>query len=243
MPMEINEARKKVAEQVLEYWYTIDFLNQGALKTEETKRDREQYSYVMSNPHMFSVLMRKTQLNENDNILTLISNLQNKIDKKRNELYEDKKIRQVGEDCCHGNITVMVGRINRSFITAQIAGILNCEPPLNPSTDHLAWASFLITPEGKYIKGSFSLSPILWAVHNILHSESGKSMYEMLDHGAYLSACKEFDMPEETVLTTYNRIIEIADKIYSEYILSDNMNQEDADSRLRRSSKTQFPVM
>ena len=68
MPIAIEPQRQRLMEQFLEYWYTVDFMNQEALQTENTRRDREMYSSVMHNPEKFSSLYRHTKL-ENGQII------------------------------------------------------------------------------------------------------------------------------------------------------------------------------
>jgi len=99
--------------------------------------------------------------------LILSADTLRKIQSKRQKEDEQTGIKKPSAPCCHGRITVYVGSINRAYLSNRIASQLNCDSPGNPSADRLALASFQLSDEGKYVRGSFSLSPILWAVQRI----------------------------------------------------------------------------
>lgn len=37
----MDTQRERLVQEVLEYWYTADFLNQGSLQTEITRREKD----------------------------------------------------------------------------------------------------------------------------------------------------------------------------------------------------------
>ena len=226
----IEPARKKLMEQVLEYWYTVDFLNQGALQTEQTRRDRENYAFAMSHPKQFGMLYRHDDLSEGESILDKIKTLESKIESKRKIEDINQENASSMKPCCHGKVTVYVGSTSRAFLTSQVARLLNCEPPLNPSADYLAWASFQLTNEGKYIHGTFSLSPIVWAVGRILKKEQHSTMYEVLDPDAYKAATDELAPDDMESFVSYNNIRSLADKVFEATIKPISADSEEAES-------------
>lgn len=229
MAMNIEPQRQRLMEQVLEYWYTTDFMNQGALQTEQTRRDRENYAFVMSHPKQFGALYRHEFLHENDNILDKIKQLEDLIESKRKQEDEQNGSSKPAAPCCHGRITVYVGSINRAYLSNRIAGQLGCESPSNPSADRLALASFQLSDEGKYIKGSFSLSPILWAVRRIDEKAAGATMYEVLDPDEYQSAQSGCELNEKEQTVKFSEIYGLAEKIIEETVTSANVNVDEAD--------------
>ena len=66
MAMKIEPERQRLMEQVLEYWYTAGFMNQGSLQTEQTRRDKENYAFAMNHPKQFGSLYRHEFLLEGE---------------------------------------------------------------------------------------------------------------------------------------------------------------------------------
>ena len=229
MAMKIEPERQRLMEQVLEYWYTADFMNQGSLQTEQTRRDKENYAFAMNHPKQFGSLYRHEFLLEGESILNKINQLEEIINSKRQKEDEQAGINKASAPCCHGRITVYVGSINRAYLSNRIASQLNCDPPSNPSADRLALASFQLSDEGKYVKGSFSLSPILWAVQRIDRRSSGMTMYEVLDPDEYQATQAGYELNEKETTVSYEEIQKIADKIIEETVTAIDADVEDAD--------------
>lgn len=229
MAKQIDPERRKLIGQVLEYWYTVDFLNQGALQTEQTRRDKENYAFTMSHPLQFGSLYRHEFLPEGEDILARIRQLQNQIDERKRAVSEKEK-RGDPPGCCHGRITVCVGSVNRAYLSNGIAALLDCDPPLNPSADRLALASFQLTDEGKYIRETFSLSPVVWAVRRIADRKPGASMYEVLDPDEYKGAKAGFEPDDKTPVTSYEDLRKITDEVIAQ-TMGPLHPREDADVR------------
>ncbi len=208
MSMKLDSERQRLMSQVLRYWYTIDFLSQADIETEETLQEREIYINVMKNPRMLSSLFRHDSLETGEDILEKISVLEQKIETRKKEMEEKSAsgAEKKTEPCCHGNITVYIGGIDHSYLSFRIAELLHCEPPRNPSARKLALACFKITEEGKYIRGSFSISPIVWAVRRISEYPQSSDMYEVLDPDAYLHAQNGREQEDGTELRSYDAI-------------------------------------
>ncbi len=227
MAANIHPDRQKLMEQVLEYWYTVDFLNQGSLQTEQNRRDKENYAFVMSHPFQFGSLYRHTDLQEGENILGQIRQIERRIADKQNELEKLKGKEPSESQCCHGRITVYVGSINRAYLSLRIAKLLECEPPSNPSADRMALASFQLTEDGKYLKGSMSISPILWAVQRIIGREKNQTMYEVLDPEAYRASQESFELIEKQEMTGWEDIQNFAKKLMEDMVAAIHADQDD----------------
>ncbi len=230
MPMSIDPERKKIVSQVLEYWYTTDFLNQGALHTEETRRDRENYAFVMKHPGRFGSLYRHVPLKEGGDITDEIARLEETIARRRREEEEESGRTVNAAPCCHGRITVYLGSTSRAFLTARIARDLDCDPPANPSADKLAWAALQLNEEGKYIRGTFSLSPVIWAAGRIALRQEGMSMYEVLDPAACRTAREALAPDEGAALGTYEALRSLADRVFEETVRPIGGDAEEAGS-------------
>ena len=214
MAMQLDPERQKLIEQVLEYWYTVDFLAQGGLNTEETRRERENWSFAMNHPTRFSIIYRHVDLNPGEDILCQVSSVEDLIRSKRDELEPVGGYGRVIKPPCHGKVTVYLGAIDQSYLSLAIANELQCEPPLNPSSAKLALASMQLNEDGEYIKGTLSLSPIAWALGRIMGRKAGDSMYDTLDPAAYKSSAVELE-PEkdEKVLKLFHKREAYSDKV------------------------------
>ncbi|MBQ8072579.1 MAG: ATP-binding protein [Clostridia bacterium] len=226
MAMEMDPKRQQLIEQVLEYWYTVDFLAQGGLNTEETRRDRENRSFAMSYPTRFSVLYQHTDLNPGENVVSRIKEVEASIEAKRREYLGPNA--ELPSPPTHGKITVYLGAIDQAFLSIAIAQELNCEPPLNPSSAKLALASLQLTNDGKYVKGTLSLSPVVWALRRIHDQKAGASMYDTLDPDEYNTSNTEFEPSSEQELVSYSDLFALTEKIIETTVVPVCINKEEA---------------
>lgn len=230
MTSPLDSNRQRLMEQVLKYWYTIDFLSQADVDMEETLRERETYKNVMKNPRMLTSLYRHDQLSDGESILDKIQQLEQKIELRKQQL-EEKSASPGGkkpEPCCHGNITVYIGGIDHSYLSFRIAEQLHCEQPKNPSARKLALACFKITEEGKFIRGSFSISPIVWAVKRIVESTQNSDMYETLDPDVYMRAQEAWEQDDGRALYTYTDLYKLTRDIINDAVSSINADEKEA---------------
>ena len=107
-------------------------------------------------------------------------------------------VRQEAEACRMkkwGNITVYIGKVRREACIRCIAEKLpfQNEEDKRPerSFDEIACVSLQLTPEGKYVRHSLSLSTIVWAMKQI-KSCSGR-LSECLEEGAYRAEVSELE--------------------------------------------------
>lgn len=228
MPMQIDQQKQQLMEQVLEYWYTVDFMNQGSLRTEQTRQNRELYSSVMRNPERLTVLMRHDFLREGENILDIIKTLERTIQDKYEQKQKESESRLAPILPCHGKITVYVGTLNRAFLSNMLAELLSCDPPLNPGADQVAIASFQLNEDGVYIKNTFSFSPLVWAITRIRNREEGASMFSILDPEKYKETKSVVAFDEKEPTSNYEKINKIVNKIIEDSVKPLVFNPEEA---------------
>ena len=229
MSTQLDPKRQNLMKQVLKYWYTIDFLSQPGLDIEETLREREVYASVMRNPRMLTSMYRHATLKEGESILEKIQSLECKIEARKEEQEKDaKSANRKPVPCCHGSITVYTGIISHAYLSFCIAERLQCEPPKNPSADKLALACFKISEEGKYIRGSFSLSPIVWALRRIVESNDITDMYSLLDPEAYLHDQASWEQ-EENSLYTFDDLYRLTRSLIEDVVTALGTDEEEAE--------------
>ena len=97
----------------------------------------------------------------------------------------DKSIEQIvkreADECgmqLWGNITFYIGKVKRERCIEGIAKIVACDVnDLKPekSSDSIAMVSLQLSPEGKYVENSLSLSSIIWALNVIKNQNANLS--------------------------------------------------------------------
>ena len=231
MAIKLDPAQQNLMKQVLKYWYTVDFLSQSGLDTTETLREREVYASVMKNPQMLTSMFRHASLNEGENILEQISLMEQKIETRKEKLQQESPLASKAstEPCCHGNITVYVGNISHAYLSFRIAELLHCELPKNPSADKLSLACFKISEEGKYIRGTFSISPIVWAARRISEHPENTDMYEVLNPEEYIHAQIAWEQDEGVSLYSYEDICRLANSLIDDTVESVHVDREAAE--------------
>lgn len=144
------------AEKVLDYWFTVEFLSQDKYPT--LTRDMEKNIKVLKN----GTGSRKRERKSVSHFLLFDRN-------KDTDFYEaiiaETKACQM---TCWSNLTFYLGTVKRESCIQSIAKYLHYQgerPERN--TDEIAWASFQLSPEGKYIEKTLSISSILWALNKI----------------------------------------------------------------------------
>ena len=230
MANHLDPARQNLMKQVLKYWYTVDFLSQSGIDTTETLREKEIYASVMKNPRMLTSMYRHASLTEGESILEQIQTLEQKIESRKAKIEEEtpSQGKSSSEPCCHGNITVYLGCIDHAYLSFRIADQLQCDPPQNPSANKLALACFKVTEEGKYIRGSFSISPIVWAVRRIAESSENIDMYEVLDPVEYMHAQNAWEQEEDKPLYSYEDLYQLTRSLIQDTVVSIEAEEDEA---------------
>lgn len=156
---------KELGLKVLDYWYTIEMLQQPALPRRE---ERGYYGKISKiSEHMAY----------DKEMLSAL----------------DEKVASLGLHS-YGNITCYIGQIDRELCIEKLASLLGrkADSP-EKSYDKIAWASLQFTNKGEYIENSFSLSPVLWAIDELTQSKKRKNIGECLRPEAYAEAIERFN--------------------------------------------------
>lgn len=180
---------QKIAENVLDYWYTLEFLSQDTLTglsyEERRKNDEAVKAASVRSGGPQSVAAEKSE----PKVLKLITPVASDTDLCGLAAAEAKRH---GMSCC-GNLSVYVGKIQRESCTQAIARKLQEEDSRpEASGDEIACFSLQLTPEGCYIEKTFSLSPMIWAISR-LEKAKGKSLAQYLSHEAYRTEVEAYD--------------------------------------------------
>ena len=191
MPQNTPSPKQKIAETILDYWYTLEFLSQDTLPRlsyDERRKNDEAAKAASAGNNSFApskpappksapkALKLITPVTPDTNICELTAS-----EAKRHGM------------TCWGNISVYVGKIQREQCTQAIARRLQ-EEDVRPEVSHdeIACFSIQLTPSGSYIEKSFSLSPMIWAVSRLEKSQ-GKSLAQYLSQQEYRSDVEAYD--------------------------------------------------
>ncbi len=173
---------RKLTEKILAYWFTLEFLGQdryphkelteafGAAKElkERLRKGRKGYKFVSD----FVTLQPQQSLSE--------------------------AIRQEARMCRMkkwGKITVYIGKVQREACIKcfedkiPFAGEKEKRP--EKSFDDIACLSLQLSPEGRYVPDSLSLSTIVWAMKQV--ADCRGRQVECLDEAVYQSAVEELE--------------------------------------------------
>lgn len=176
-------SRTQSAEKILEYWFALEFLSQDKYPDyRNTKNKIDKHKKKVIN---------KTAKNKSIGDFILLTNK----DIKKN-LYEI--VANEAFDCDMkkwGNITIYIGKVKREKCIECISKILpfdqKDEKRPEKNNDTIAWMSLQLSPEGNYVRGSLSLSTIIWALNQI---KSGKKEFSSsLDGKLYDNAVQEIE--------------------------------------------------
>lgn len=178
--MNKNASSKKqmIAESILDYWYTLEFLSQDTLPKlsyEERRKNEEAVKINTAKPAP-KVLKLLTPVKENASFTELASS-----EAERHGM------------SCWGNITIYAGKIRRERCIRSIARSLKEEdsrPEIN--NDEIACFCIQLSPSGSYIEASFSMSPLIWAVSHLERAE-GESLSQCLSQQAYREDVEVFE--------------------------------------------------
>lgn len=198
-----NEIAKEKIHKILEYWYTIEFLDQDNFpngrnyleKIRNHRRDLKQGKLVNTKQLMVFADITNTEIMQNVH----------------NEVKEC-------EMNCWGNITVYIGKIKRELCIRTLISKLGIKEDKRPETsvDRIALASFQVTPVGKYVDNSLSLSPVLWAVKQIdsKNDDVAKKINQDLYDGD-VSTLEHILTPKEDDNERYRILLDDINRLYT----------------------------
>ncbi|GEM_PF-152770 len=165
MKTSTHPTKETIAEQILDYWHTLEFLGQDALPSltyEERRKNAEAVKRVQAGG---------APGKEAPKVLRLITPVERGCDL-LGVVRREAERHGMG---CWGNITVYAGRNRRERWIREIARALD-EEDARPeeSQEEIAWFGLELSPQGAYIERTFSLSPIIWALNHI-EAQAGKT--------------------------------------------------------------------
>ena len=150
----------KIAEKILDYWFTIEFLTQDKFPVQkvDSKKEIKEAKEGKSKRKKLSCFQVFDD-NTIDNIYeTIVSEV---------------------EKCgmkCWSNLTFYLGKVKREGCIQSIAKAIHYEgnwPEKN--ADDIACISFQLADDGRYIEQTLSLSTIIWALNQISKDQSNIS--------------------------------------------------------------------
>lgn len=173
--------KNSLAEKVLDYWFAIEFLSQDKYPfnyevQNRVKKLKADYARGKSKYKSIETFIQLTPQNINTSIYNIV---------KKEAL-----------DCGMtkwGNITFYIGMVKREQCIQEIVKTLQLdsiekERP-EKSTDSIAMISLQLSPEGKYIEKSLSLSTVLWALNEIKKEKGDLS--QIIHSSSYRMTLKE----------------------------------------------------
>ena len=215
--------KELLSEKILDYWFAMDFLSQDKYPDiQDIQRRIKEHKETISKDN--GEVKQKSI--ENFIFLTGKDTAEN--------LYEI--IRREAVACgmkLWGNLTVYIGKVKREKCIECLAAALpfseeDGERP-EKNADEIAWASLQLSSEGKFLKYSLSLSPIIWAIEQIKSARGNIS--EALDNKLYRGAVEELEsiFPDEIVsLGKLHRLYEKIEKRYMKGNIENTGNTNDA---------------
>ena len=179
-------------EKILEYWFMLEFLAQDKYPAAgiDIRNIQNKVSELKKN-----VLKGGTGKKVINNFVTL---------KKDDNLYEVLSSEAKG---CRmnswGNLTVYIGAIKREACIESIAKEIQIKGDIErpeESGDKIAGISLQLSPEGKYIEHSLSLSTIMWAMNQVKGTTG--NVVDRFDERQYKREVKSFE--KELVLPKFS---------------------------------------
>lgn len=245
----MREQDREVAKKVLDYWFTLEFLAQD--KYPETGKLRNEVEQFKGRTGKDSVKRKK--------ILWDAVSLEGICGSERLMDVAFAEAVACGMKCW-GNMTVYLGKVKREACIHWIGRALPGKGTERPemSREAIAWASFQVTPEGRYCSHSLSLSPMVWALKQIRNCSRGLS--GCLDEKKYRAAVEgleerlfgQHSQEEEGLMVTVEILKALSGTIRKEYIeevfcteehgKEDMGSQEDMDFGLEEKYDIFFPL-
>ena len=177
----MDESKKKKVLKILEYWKMVELLSQVDIPLESNDNKK----------HIKDVVEGKTDKSKPPiDKLEIFNHIS--IEKEKFELEEIISVNQEVNNkypFLGGEIAVIVGEIKRNDFVEHLGKFFN--PSDNqidlsyPDNSMLAWCSYKLDHEGKYVEKSFKLSPILWAAAEWNKLKKVKNMSFSLEKSEY----------------------------------------------------------
>lgn len=192
----MEEIIKKQVLEILDYWKIIEFLSQKNIPQQDSK-----YKKSIDKKEIF-IELKSFDFNIREQL--------NK-DKRENSDYSS-----IGED-----FSYCVGKIKRNTVVEYLAQYIenkNESPEVSYNENEaIAWCSFKTDLNGAYIKDSFQLSPILWAISIWDKSNTQKNQDFYLDKNKYDNTVVNLDKNLQGKKVT-SFLSDLYKKIFNDYV-------------------------
>lgn len=153
----------KTVIEILDYWNIIELLTQDAFCSGAVD--------INSNIKLQKEKIKNKDTNISKSLIGLVY-----LRKNADDIYSS--IEKLARECKMtrwGNLTIYIGRIKRERIIKDIIDIIapgEYDKRPEKDSDDIAAVSLQLSPEGKYIDGSISISPVLWVHSNLIKKKS-----------------------------------------------------------------------
>ena len=196
-------------DNIIEYWKNIEFLGQAEIPAEkpEDRVNNKKAKNQMKNKNGTKLLVKK---------ICLFHEIKDGVNVE-NFLMQDGQ-EYSAYHVLGDNLYYCFGNIKREKCTALIANQVHYESELRPEkqSDSIAWFAFKTTTDGAYVRGSLSVSPVLWAI-DVMKKQGIKELDRAISYQNYRTFIKEF---ENQFFNKEKLFVSDINKIYKEFIIN-----------------------
>ena len=179
-----------IIKEVLNYWYITEFLCQDTFPRWD-ERDRKKADKIKKMNALYTGNFdlgndRKEEMK----YLPIFCKVTG------NSIYETiRNLAQEYRMTRWSNITIYIGCIQREFCIERIAYLLGeADKRCEKNTEKIACISLETGQDMRYVKGSFSLSPIIWAMRQLEGVSQKQNAYKRLDKSIYDEKISQYDL-------------------------------------------------
>lgn len=152
-----------IVKEVLNYWYITEFLCQDKFPTWDEKDKKRAKKIKAQNANRLRFVSSEEEKREEIKYLPIFCEVTG------NSVYE--VIRGLAEEygmTRWSDITIYIGCIQREFCIERIASLLGeTDKRCEKNTEKIACISLQTGQDMRYVQGSFSLSPVIWAMKQL----------------------------------------------------------------------------
>lgn len=196
--------KKKIAKEIVDFWYIIELLTQEKFP-KQNRRNKE----VADKIRDYSV--NPANINDkgiNEKRFTIYTQLNGKFEIKRSVERGDEYYRFHPESSSIGH--VCYGKIEREAVVRKLYEVLDVEDERHEQeTDDICFFAFKRTSAGEYEKKSLQISPLIWGVYKCHENEKKKN--RGISHSDYHKDIESIEKELGEDLEVSNKFI---DKIY-----------------------------
>lgn len=171
----------QIASQVLDYWFTIEFLGQDTYETctNENKLCRALKQFKKENQNITN---RRKQISVFESI------------NEGCDIYA--QIVKQAQECgmtIWGNLTFYIGKIRRQACIEKLAQELGINlKQAEKDSEYIPILSFQCTSNGRYVKHSLSLSTVIWAISQV-EGKRIEKLSNVLSRNTYTDVVKDLE--------------------------------------------------